>query len=198
MPHGHSVLIVLLLLCQILGLILFLRGFFPLKKAIDGRATNENLPPEPSFEGKGDLLPPKFGRVVIMLIDALRADFVYSEQIRMPFTQELIRLNKSFRWIKFNSVYYNYQLSEIRWIINNNPLHPKISMHILRTVLYTFQQVLTRVTGLTIRASLVGDHSLYSWDLNVGFRGDIVRRIQMLVTLRGPRVDSIMLLVTIK
>ena len=105
MPHGHSVLIVLLLLCQILGLILFLRGFFPLKKAIDGRATNENLPPEPSFEGKGDLLPPKFGRVVIMLIDALRADFVYSEQIRMPFTQELIRLNKSFRWLKLNSVY---------------------------------------------------------------------------------------------
>ena len=113
MPHGHSVLIVLLLLCQILGLILFLRGFFPLKKAMDGRATNENLPPEPSFEGKGDLLPPKFGRVVIMLIDALRADFVYSEQIRMPFTQELIRLNKSFRWIKLNSVYILTTSSQI-------------------------------------------------------------------------------------
>ncbi|XP_022782149.1 GPI ethanolamine phosphate transferase 2-like isoform X2 [Stylophora pistillata] len=99
MRFSHSVHIVLLLLCQIVGLMLFLRGFFPLKKAIEGRATNDNLPPEPLFEGKGDPLPPKFGRVVIMLIDALRADFVYSEQTRMPFTQELIRLNKSFSFM---------------------------------------------------------------------------------------------------
>lgn len=97
MPFGHNILMVLLLSCQILGLMLFMRGFFPLKKAIEGKATHDNLPPEPSVEGVGQALPPKFGRVVIVLIDALRADFVFSEQTRMPFTQELIRLNKSFR-----------------------------------------------------------------------------------------------------
>ena len=97
MSSGHSILLLLLLFCQIMGLMLFLRGFFPLKKAIKGRATNNNLPPEPSAGKTGDPVPPKFGRVVIVLIDALRADFVFNEQSKMPFTQEIIRSNKSFR-----------------------------------------------------------------------------------------------------
>lgn len=97
MSCGHGAFIVLLLFCQIVGLMLFLRGFFPLKKAIHGRATNENLPPEPSVEGTRHPLPPKFERVVIMLIDALRADFVFSEQTKMPFTQEMIKRNRTFR-----------------------------------------------------------------------------------------------------
>lgn len=99
MPCGHGTLIVLLLFCQIVGLMLFLRGFFPLKKAIHGRETNDNLPPEPTVdhERTGYPLPPKFGRFVIVLIDALRADFVFSEQSKMPFTQEMIRHNRSFR-----------------------------------------------------------------------------------------------------
>ena len=53
-----------------------------------------------------------------------------------------------------------------------NPLHPSISGHILHTVLYTFPKVLTRRICLTIKASQVGDHFLYSHDLNVCFRGD--------------------------
>ena len=44
------------------------------------------------------------------------------------------------------------------------------------TVLYTFPKVLTRTICLTVRASLVGDHFLYSHDLNVWFRCDVVRR----------------------
>lgn len=96
-PCGHGAFIVLLLFCQIVGLMLFLRGFFPLKKAIYGRATNKNLPPEPSRDGTRHPLPPKFERVVIMLIDALRADFVFSEKLKMPFMQEMIRRNRTFR-----------------------------------------------------------------------------------------------------
>ena len=38
------------------------------------------------------------------------------------------------------------------------------------------------------RVSLVGDHSLYSHDLNVWYRDDIVGRNLMLVTLRVQRV----------
>lgn len=62
-----------------MGLILFLRGFFLFKKVIDGRVINENFLFELLFEGKGDFLFLKYGRVVIMLIDVLRVDFVYSE-----------------------------------------------------------------------------------------------------------------------
>lgn len=38
------------------------------------------------------------------------------------------------------------------------------------------------------KAFLIGDHFLYSHDLNVWFRGDAARRNYTLVTLRGQRV----------
>ena len=40
------------------------------------------------------------------------------------------------------------------------------------------------------RASLVGDHVLYSLDLNVLFRGDIVRRNKMLIWVRGSKART--------
>ena len=69
--------------------------------------------------------------------------------------------------------------------------NPKISMHILHTVLWTFHKMPTWRICLTIksffsqhgeliyqsRASLVGDQLLYSPDLHVGYRCDMVRRI---------------------
>ena len=45
------------------------------------------------------------------------------------------------------------------------PLHPNIIMHILPIVHHTFLKVLTR--RICLRASLVGDHFLYSLDLSV-------------------------------
>ena len=49
-----------------------------------------------------------------------------------------------------------------------NFLNLNISMHILQTVLHTFFKVLTRTIYLKQSlASLVGDHFLYSHDLNV-------------------------------
>ena len=45
------------------------------------------------------------------------------------------------------------------------------------------------------RAFLAGDHFLYSRDLNVWSRGDIVRRIKMLVTLKGFRLIFIFTLI---
>ena len=57
-----------------------------------------------------------------------------------------------------------------------NPLHPNIKMHILHTIPNTFPKILTRKSCLTTESSFVGDHFLYSHDVNVGFRVDIVRR----------------------
>ena len=53
-----------------------------------------------------------------------------------------------------------------------NPLQPNISMYILHTVLFTSPKVLTRRICLTIKSFFFGDHSLYSHNLNVWFRGD--------------------------
>ena len=57
-----------------------------------------------------------------------------------------------------------------------NLSHRNISMHILHTVIYMSPNLLTKRTSLTIRASLVRDNLLYSQDLNVWLRGDIVGR----------------------
>ncbi|XP_067027417.1 GPI ethanolamine phosphate transferase 2-like isoform X1 [Acropora muricata] len=99
MLFAHRTFLVVLLFCQIIGLALFLRGFFPIKKALQGRATHEDLPVEPSGERPRSIPSAKFGRLVILLIDALRADFVFSEQVKMPFTQEMIRNNQSFSFL---------------------------------------------------------------------------------------------------
>ena len=49
---------------------------------------------------------------------------------------------------------------------------------------YAFAKVL-KGEFVSQSSSIVGDHFLYSCNLNVGFRGDIVRRNWMIVTLRG-------------
>ena len=54
-------------------------------------------------------------------------------------------------------------------------LHPNISIHILHTLLYLFLLVLTRRIYLKIKASYVGDHFLYSHDLNEWFSQITVR-----------------------
>ena len=69
-------------------------------------------------------------------------------------------------------------------VSNLNPLYPKISVHILHTVLKSFPKVLMRRICLTIR-SFFGWPSfpLFPWH-DVGFSGDFVRRNWMLATQR--------------
>ena len=72
-----------------------------------------------------------------------------------------------------------------------NPLHPYItciiskpfSRHCLRYKQGEFFE--------QSRVSRVGDHFLYSHDLTVRFRSDIVWRNYMLVTHRGQRVNKV-------
>lgn len=62
-------------------------------------------------------------------------------------------------------VQFNILFSQSYTAMLYNSFHPNISIEILYTLLYTFPLVLTRRIGLTIKASLVGDHFLYSQDL---------------------------------
>ena len=58
-------------------------------------------------------------------------------------------------------------LSILKNVSNNiNPLLLNISIHILHTPLYAFPLILTRRICLTIKTSLVGDHSFVSHDPN--------------------------------
>ncbi|KAL1838847.1 hypothetical protein VTJ49DRAFT_2170 [Mycothermus thermophilus] len=79
---------VLLLVANLLipvAILVFATGFFPYKPLLPGLATYDTVteygePPEA-----------KFDKIVFMVIDALRSDFVYAEGSGFEFTQSLIR-----------------------------------------------------------------------------------------------------------
>ena len=98
---SHNAYIVLLVVFQLVGLATYLQGFFPVKKALQGRADHADLAPEPGLDGRGKPLQEKFDRLVIVLVDALRADFVLSGGQRMPYTERLIKNNETVRWVVF-------------------------------------------------------------------------------------------------
>ena len=71
-----------------------------------------------------------------------------------------------------------------------NFLHLNISMHILQTVLHTFFKVLTRTIYLKQSlASLVGDHFLYSHDLNVWSRVILEGEIRFWQQFKIPKIN---------
>ena len=85
-----------LLFCQIFGIAIFLKGFFPLKKNSSGfSVTNEH----------GRVVHGKFDRLIIIMIDALRADFVFGDSSYMSFTNKLIVNGDTFRFVKLNCRY---------------------------------------------------------------------------------------------
>ncbi|XP_016051348.1 PREDICTED: GPI ethanolamine phosphate transferase 2 isoform X2 [Miniopterus natalensis] len=87
---------------EVLGVALFLRGFFPAPVRSSSRTEHQTGPaaPEPSAGASSNwtkLPPPLFSKVVIMLIDALRDDFVFgSKGVKfMPYTTYLVEKGPS-------------------------------------------------------------------------------------------------------
>jgi hypothetical protein len=75
------------------SILIFATGFFPYKPFMPGLATYED-------SDKGDVLgkasrePPKapFDKLVFMVVDALRSDFVFGEESGMSFVQRSVEL----------------------------------------------------------------------------------------------------------
>ncbi|XP_067850452.1 GPI ethanolamine phosphate transferase 2 isoform X2 [Heptranchias perlo] len=94
------------LLVQVFGMAVFLRGFFPvpLKSFGSAKAKLSDTPEEPvvGLTSNWTKLPsPLFRRVVIMLVDALREDFVFGPKGRqfMPYTRHLVEQGSSHSFI---------------------------------------------------------------------------------------------------
>ncbi|KAG0052794.1 major facilitator super transporter protein [Gryganskiella cystojenkinii] len=95
------------LACQLVGLVMFAKGFFPYKSISTSFASLEDLPPLPMIptdqdsdqsdraSGAAGTIPPRFGKVVLMLVDALRSDFLYGNESDFTFMQSLIENNKA-------------------------------------------------------------------------------------------------------
>lgn len=70
------------------AIIIFATGFFPYKPFMPGLAQYEELGWEEAMGWKeGSVSKPPFDKLVFMVVDALRSDFVYSKESGMAFVQ---------------------------------------------------------------------------------------------------------------
>jgi ethanolaminephosphotransferase len=67
------------------AVLVFATGFFPYKPFMPGLATHEEVDmPDPLGKAQS---PAMFDKVVFMVVDALRSDFVYGEESGMEYVQ---------------------------------------------------------------------------------------------------------------
>ncbi|XP_010731161.2 GPI ethanolamine phosphate transferase 2 [Larimichthys crocea] len=102
MKLRSSVFASFILTLEVIGMALFLRGFFPapVKSSLPSKSKLSDLPREPLSGGSPNssrLPQPLFNRVVIMLVDALREDFVFgpSGRMFMPYTRHVVERGSS-------------------------------------------------------------------------------------------------------
>ncbi|XP_054890154.1 GPI ethanolamine phosphate transferase 2 isoform X2 [Poeciliopsis prolifica] len=101
-----SVFACFILIFEVLGVALFLRGFFPVpvKSSFSSKSKLSDSPAEPlagSHPNSSRLPQPLFRRVVLMVVDALREDFVFgpAEGPRMPYTRHLVEKGSSHSFV---------------------------------------------------------------------------------------------------
>ncbi|KAM4586047.1 GPI ethanolamine phosphate transferase 2 [Fundulus diaphanus] len=101
-----SVFACLVLLFEVAGVALFLRGFFPVpvKSSFSSKSRLADFPAEPlagSSPNSSRLPRPLFRRVVLMLVDALREDFVFGADggSYMPYTRHLVEKGSSHSFV---------------------------------------------------------------------------------------------------
>ncbi|XP_045886634.1 GPI ethanolamine phosphate transferase 2 isoform X3 [Micropterus dolomieu] len=106
MKVRSSVFASFILILEVIGVALFLRGFFPVpvKSSLSSKSKLSDLPAEPltgSSPNSSRLPQPLFKRVVIMLVDALREDFVFGPNGRMymPYTRHLVERGSSHSFV---------------------------------------------------------------------------------------------------
>ncbi|GCB73369.1 hypothetical protein scyTo_0002505 [Scyliorhinus torazame] len=94
------------LLVQLFGMAVFMRGFFPapVKSFGSVKAKVSEIPGEPVLGLTSNWTRPPsplFGRIVVMLVDALREDFVFGPKGRqfMPYVRHLVEQGSSHSFI---------------------------------------------------------------------------------------------------
>ncbi|KAH3684419.1 hypothetical protein WICPIJ_004605 [Wickerhamomyces pijperi] len=75
--------IITTLLVQLAGILVFCIGFFPSKTVLQGHGSFLTTSEEP--------FTPQFDRVIVMVVDALRSDFMFSEESQFHYVHKLIR-----------------------------------------------------------------------------------------------------------
>ncbi|KAJ1725423.1 major facilitator super transporter protein [Coemansia erecta] len=87
----HIALLLAVLVVELVGLGFFVKGFFPYKRSIPGFASVQDQPESVVSGSQQELSAPQYDRLVVMLVDALRNDFVFGNNSAMAYTQGLLR-----------------------------------------------------------------------------------------------------------
>ncbi|XP_074640189.1 GPI ethanolamine phosphate transferase 2, catalytic subunit-like [Tubulanus polymorphus] len=91
--HGHmSWLIAIIAFMHLSGFAVFMKGFFPSKNHLEGYAVHNDSDLLANVDGQR--LRSLYDRMVVVLIDALRADNVY-ESIDMPYLSKMINSSRT-------------------------------------------------------------------------------------------------------
>uniref|UniRef100_A0A3Q3W7U4 GPI ethanolamine phosphate transferase 2 C-terminal domain-containing protein n=1 Tax=Mola mola TaxID=94237 RepID=A0A3Q3W7U4_MOLML len=106
MKVRSSVFASFILISEVIGIALFLRGFFPVpvKSSLSSKSKLSDLPAEPltgDAPNSSRLPQPLFKRVVILLVDALREDFAFGDSGRMymPYTRHVVERGSSHSFV---------------------------------------------------------------------------------------------------
>lgn len=100
----HKIFLFILVFYHLVAIALFAKGYFPIKTNAEGYSTLATTPGEPYrpsshcdgiWCGSNYTIPPQFGRLVIMVVDALRADFIFDQSPRMQFVEKLINSRRA-------------------------------------------------------------------------------------------------------
>ncbi|ANZ77985.1 BA75_04391T0 [Komagataella pastoris] len=89
-------LLLLLYIVQCIGYIWFLKGFFPMKAVIQEEG-------DPHYIGNYQLPDPKFDKLIFMVVDALRSDFVFSDHSSMDFVHSLLNGGKALGYTAYSN-----------------------------------------------------------------------------------------------
>ncbi|CAH2350083.1 GPI ethanolamine phosphate transferase 2 [[Candida] railenensis] len=92
----------IVLIVHILGFVVFLKGFFPSKVVLSGYSEFRDAPQSPFTGSNGE--PQQFNKFVLMVVDAMRADFLYSEtHSHMSFVHQLISEGSAIPYTAFSN-----------------------------------------------------------------------------------------------
>lgn len=95
---------IILVACHLFGMLLFLRGFFPSKVVLPGFSTFETSSPFGVLPGSKANDTPKFDKFILMVVDAMRADYMYSESFSdMTFLHQLINEGNAIPFTAFSN-----------------------------------------------------------------------------------------------
>lgn len=92
--------LLLAVLLQGVGFLLFARGFFPQKVLLSGSGDFYDSPLA-QLSSYNEKAP--FDKLIFVVIDALRSDFVFLENLSMPFLHSLLNLNAAIGYTAFSN-----------------------------------------------------------------------------------------------